>query len=184
MSSSSTETPIFLDSDEADWVDAVMGKDAEPFRWHMSHPSPTSSLQKKRKELDWHTRCSSVTHLIVRCFDEDKLVILFNGFQKKSQKTSQGEIEKAKRIISSGFKNKCPFLDTLLFGNGHSCYGIEWRRKEVNGNLMTCIPFWTTIKTQDQQWWLHPCWSQWVPCLQGCSWDEWCLIWYLNGKRL
>ena len=141
-------------------------------------------LQKKRKELDWHTRCSSVTHLIVRCFDEDKLVILFNGFQKKSQKTSQGEIEKAKRIISSGFKNKCPFLDTLLFGNGHSCYGIEWRRKEVNGNLMTCIPFWTTIKTQDQQWWLHPCWSQWVPCLQGCSWDEWCLIWYLNDKRL
>ena len=32
------------------------------------------------------------------CFDEGNLVVLFNGFQKKSQKTPQKEIEKAIRI--------------------------------------------------------------------------------------
>ena len=31
-------------------------------------------------------------------FDGDKVVVLFNGFQKKGQKTPRKEIEKAKRI--------------------------------------------------------------------------------------
>ena len=31
-------------------------------------------------------------------FDQGNLVVLFNGFQKKSQKTPRAEIEKAKRI--------------------------------------------------------------------------------------
>lgn len=31
-------------------------------------------------------------------FDKGNLVVLFNGFQKKTQKTPQSEIEKAKRI--------------------------------------------------------------------------------------
>ena len=31
-------------------------------------------------------------------FDEDHLVVLFNGFQKKDRKTPRKEIEKAKRI--------------------------------------------------------------------------------------
>ncbi len=31
-------------------------------------------------------------------FDEGKLVVLFNGFQKKTQTTPRNEIEKAKRI--------------------------------------------------------------------------------------
>ncbi|CAM3886572.1 type II toxin-antitoxin system RelE/ParE family toxin [Aquirufa aurantiipilula] len=32
------------------------------------------------------------------CFDEGKVVILFNGFQKKSQKTPPAEIERALKI--------------------------------------------------------------------------------------
>lgn len=32
-------------------------------------------------------------------FDRDNLVVLFNGFQKKVQKTPRKEIEKAKRIM-------------------------------------------------------------------------------------
>ena len=40
------------------------------------------------------------------CFDEGNLVILFNGFQKKSQKTPQGEIDKAKRIMNEYFESK------------------------------------------------------------------------------
>ena len=40
------------------------------------------------------------------CFDEGNLVILFNAFQKKSQKTPQNEIERAKRIKDEYFKAK------------------------------------------------------------------------------
>lgn len=40
------------------------------------------------------------------CMDKGNLVILFNGFQKKTQKTPPGEIEKAKRIMDEYFSNK------------------------------------------------------------------------------
>lgn len=40
------------------------------------------------------------------CFDEGNLVVLFNGFQKKSQKTPQKEIDKALRIKDEYFKSK------------------------------------------------------------------------------
>ena len=40
------------------------------------------------------------------CFDEGKVVVLFNGFQKKSQKTPQIEIEKAIKIKEEYFKEK------------------------------------------------------------------------------
>ncbi len=40
------------------------------------------------------------------CFDEGNLIVLFNGFQKKTQKTPQAEIEKAKRIMKEYFENK------------------------------------------------------------------------------
>ena len=40
------------------------------------------------------------------CMDEGRLVILFNGFQKKSQKTPPEEIERAKRIMNEYFAKK------------------------------------------------------------------------------
>lgn len=40
------------------------------------------------------------------CMDEGNLVILFNGFQKKTQKTPVGEIEKAQRIMEEYFAQK------------------------------------------------------------------------------
>jgi phage-related protein len=40
------------------------------------------------------------------CFDSGKLVVLFNGFQKKTQKTPQNEIEKAMRLKDEYFKQK------------------------------------------------------------------------------
>lgn len=43
---------------------------------------------------------------IFSCFDEGNLVVLFNGFQKKSQKTPTGEIDKALRIKAEYFKEK------------------------------------------------------------------------------
>jgi len=40
------------------------------------------------------------------CFDEGQLIVLFNGFQKKSQKTPKNEIEKAVRLKKEYFKSK------------------------------------------------------------------------------
>jgi phage-related protein len=40
------------------------------------------------------------------CFDEGRLVVLFNGFQKKTKKTPKTEIEKAMRLKVEYFKQK------------------------------------------------------------------------------
>ena len=40
------------------------------------------------------------------CFDEGSLVILFNGFQKKTQKTPAREIDKAELLMNEYFKSK------------------------------------------------------------------------------
>lgn len=39
-------------------------------------------------------------------FDQDKLVILLNGFAKKSQKTPRTEIEKAYKLMDSYYEEK------------------------------------------------------------------------------
>jgi len=39
-------------------------------------------------------------------FDEGNIVILFNGFQKKSQKTPRAEIEKAKQLKKEYYESK------------------------------------------------------------------------------
>ena len=39
-------------------------------------------------------------------FDDDKLVILLNGFQKKTQKTPNDEIKKAEKLMKEYFKEK------------------------------------------------------------------------------
>ena len=40
------------------------------------------------------------------CFDSGRLVILFNGFQKKSDKTPRKEIERGLRLKAEYFKQK------------------------------------------------------------------------------
>ncbi|WP_317174895.1 type II toxin-antitoxin system RelE/ParE family toxin [Pararhodonellum marinum] len=40
------------------------------------------------------------------CFDEGRLVILFNGFQKKIQKTPKNEIKKTERLMKEYFQSK------------------------------------------------------------------------------
>lgn len=47
------------------------------------------------------------------CFDKGKLVILLNGFQKKTQKTPKKEIEKAMRLKQEYFDNKNKSHDRL-----------------------------------------------------------------------
>lgn len=40
------------------------------------------------------------------CFDEGRIVVLFNGFQKKSQKTPKSEIDKALKIKAEYYESK------------------------------------------------------------------------------
>ena len=40
------------------------------------------------------------------CLDKGHIVILFNGFQKKTQKTPQNEIEKAKKLKKEYYERK------------------------------------------------------------------------------
>lgn len=40
------------------------------------------------------------------CFDEGNIVVLFNGFQKKSQKTPKNVLNKALRIKNEYFHSK------------------------------------------------------------------------------
>jgi phage-related protein len=49
---------------------------------------------------------NSNIYRIFCCFDKGNLVVLFNSFQKKSQKTPPGEIEKALRLKDEYFKTK------------------------------------------------------------------------------
>lgn len=43
---------------------------------------------------------------IFSCFDKGKIVVLFNAFQKKTQKTPSKEIEKAERLMKEYFDTK------------------------------------------------------------------------------
>ncbi len=40
------------------------------------------------------------------CFDKGSLVILFNGFQKKTQKTPKQQIERAMKLMIEYFNEK------------------------------------------------------------------------------
>ena len=48
----------------------------------------------------------SNTFRIFCCFDKGALVVLFNGFQKKSQKTPRNEMELAERLKKEYFSHK------------------------------------------------------------------------------
>lgn len=48
----------------------------------------------------------STIYRIICCFDEGKLIILFNAFQKKAEKTPKNEIAKAESLMKEYFTNK------------------------------------------------------------------------------
>lgn len=40
------------------------------------------------------------------CFDKEDLIVLFNGFQKKSQKTPEEVLDKAETLMKKYFEEK------------------------------------------------------------------------------
>ncbi|MEK9603616.1 MAG: type II toxin-antitoxin system RelE/ParE family toxin [Flavobacteriaceae bacterium] len=66
----------------------------------LKHLSGTDGLYEIRVEYQ------SNIFRIFCCFDESRLVVLFNGFQKKTQKTPQNEIDKAIKLKKAYFQSK------------------------------------------------------------------------------
>ncbi len=66
----------------------------------LKHIESTNGLYEIRIKV------SSDIFRVFCCFDEGRIVILFNGFQKKSQKTPKREIEKALKLKEEYFHNK------------------------------------------------------------------------------
>lgn len=64
------------------------------------HVSGTDGLFEIRVEFE------SNIYRIFCCFDKGNIVVLFNGFQKKSQKTPKSEIDKALKIKEEYFNLK------------------------------------------------------------------------------
>ena len=69
-------------------------------RKFFQHLEGTEGLYEIRVELQGNI------YRIFCCFDEGQLIILFNAFQKKSQKTPPGEIERALKIMIEYFDEK------------------------------------------------------------------------------
>ncbi len=61
----------------------------------LKHLTGTDGLYEIRIEYQ------SNIYRVFCCFDRSKLVVLFNGFQKKTQKASKKEIEKAIQIMKA-----------------------------------------------------------------------------------
>lgn len=64
------------------------------------HLEGTNGLYEIRIEFQ------SNIYRIFCCFDEGQVVVLFNGFQKKTQKTPFGELDKAVKIMNDYFDEK------------------------------------------------------------------------------
>ena len=66
----------------------------------LEHLKGTDGLYEIRVEFE------SNIYRIFCCFDKGNLVVLFNGFQKKTQKIPQKEIDKAEKLKKEYFKLK------------------------------------------------------------------------------
>ncbi len=64
------------------------------------------SIENVKGLYEIRIEVESNIYRIFCCFDKEKLVILFNGFQKKSQKTPLIEIERAKNLMKNYLSEK------------------------------------------------------------------------------
>ena len=67
------------------------------------------SIEGRKDLFEVRIEYESNIYRIFCCFDKGNLVILFNGFQKKSQKSPSKELNKAEKIMAEYFnevKNK------------------------------------------------------------------------------
>ena len=64
------------------------------------------AIESEKGLFEVRIEMDSNIYRIFCCFDNGNLVVLFNGFQKKSQKTPKDEIARAVRIMNEYFYDK------------------------------------------------------------------------------
>lgn len=64
------------------------------------------SIQGYKGLFEIRIEYGSNIYRIFNCFDKGNIVVLFNGFQKKSQKTPKNEIKQAYRLMQEYFKTR------------------------------------------------------------------------------
>lgn len=64
------------------------------------------SIEGVKDLYEIRVEASGNIYRIFCCFDEGNLVVLFNAFQKKTQKTPLAQIERAKKIMDEYFEAK------------------------------------------------------------------------------
>ena len=93
------EQPIKIQNKIFKIIEAIETLERVPSNY-LKHIIGTEGLYEARIQLGsniWRVFCF---------FDNDRLVILLNGFQKKTQKTPQNEINKALRLMSEYYEQK------------------------------------------------------------------------------
>lgn len=86
--------------DKIDWVIGLVRSLPNIPEKYFKHLEGTDGLFEMRVKV------GSDIFRIFCCFDKGNLVILFNGFQKKSFKTPRQEIERAKKLQQQYYENK------------------------------------------------------------------------------
>lgn len=90
--------------------DKTRKKVLQVLTWIQSIDMIPISLMKSIKEVkglyEIRVEYNSNIYRIFCCFDKGELVVLLNGFQKKSQKTPSSEIERAKKLMAEYFDTK------------------------------------------------------------------------------
>ena len=64
------------------------------------------SIEGKKWLYEIRIECGGDIFRVFSCFDKGSLVILLNGFQKKTQKTPQSEIDKAEKLMNEYYNEK------------------------------------------------------------------------------
>lgn len=64
------------------------------------------SIEGKKGLYEIRIEYAGNIYRVFCCFDEGSLVILFNAFQKKTQKTPHREIDRAERLMNEYLNNK------------------------------------------------------------------------------
>lgn len=86
--------------DRLDWTISLIRTLRVVPKTYFDHLTGTDGLWEIR------TQVGSNIFRVFCCFDEGNIVILFNGFQKKTQKTPKNEIELAERLKREYFDEK------------------------------------------------------------------------------
>ena len=99
-----SEQPIKVQDKIFKIIEAIETLERVPSNY-LKHLTGTEGLYEARIQLGsniWRVFCF---------FDGDKLVVLINGFQKKTQKTPKSELDKAKKLMAEYFNEKKKKVD-------------------------------------------------------------------------